>query len=429
MKHIYKFYFFALVFSCAGTLRAQIPTHLGPLLELLTEQDEANFNTELGQLSDSLFYDQFDGLRIEDFDLGIAHDSLFYYLNNDTIINTDSLVQVWLNNGNDLDMWLGSGDVSSEDSTALNDEFDRLNEIWFTDHDSLNTVIDTYQDTLQFTNGFNTEDFVTCYEVFIGPLYQSFDLLETEYWPSLFTNTPNQGIDSLKEVLDTTLFDDAYDFEIAYGQEWSSINFWGEQYDLRANLIRIATVPKFNQTFETRWSLEGSFFLGEDAVENRGEIQELNFESGVNAFICNANFAMMYLPRFNGMGGTADFRLYTSIGVDAGTYVPSHIDLTVPAYANRIGKTTGWGPELGFGFIIDFQQLFTLYSYGTIARGNVINGFDYKYHSATINAGIRYNDAINVRYTLGESSWAPNDQKNVRYSRFTVGVILDSLRR
>jgi hypothetical protein len=213
---------------------------------------------------------------------------------------------------------------------------------------------------------------------------------------------------------------------MAFGQEWSQVYFWGERYSARSSLIRIATVPRFNQNIETRWALEGSFFKNDEDLYDESTA---SLEEGLNPFICSANFAMMYLPRLATLnGGVGDFRLYSSIGMDLGTYAPAHAIASDPRFAGRVGNTTGYGPQIGVGFVLDYSSI-VLYSYATYARGNVVDAENYKYHAATVNAGIRLGDTLNVRYTMGESVWAVNEQKRAMFSRLTVGVILDSLRQ
>lgn len=427
MKHFYFLTIFILSFTLQNTLKAQAPTHLGPLLELFTEDEQNNFINELNLLSDSLLFNPSDGFRLSDFDLSIPVDSLFFYIGQGSIGETDSLTQVWLANQGELNNWLGTGTVSPDDSLALTDEFLRINQIWNSDYDSLNTFIGSYQDSL---GGINPGVFgggVTRYELFSGNWQQAYRCLWLNILPATLEGNVNQGIDSLREVLDTTLFFNGYDFEIAYGQEWSQVGFWGERYSARSSLLRVATVPRLNQNIETRWALEGSFFRNSEDVYD----ENASLEDGLNPFICSANFAMMYLPKvgtIQGRAGSGDFRLYTSIGMDMGTYVPAHIIASDPQFAGRVGNTTGYGPQIGAGFVLNFEAL-SLYSYATMARGNVIESNDYKYHATTLNAGVRLGDVMNVRYTLGESVWAPNEAKIATFSRLTVGVILDSLRR
>lgn len=424
MKHIYLL-FGLFLFTAPIALKAQEWGNLGPLLELFTQDEENNFNNELEGLSDSLLFDRFDGLRLSDFDLGFAQDSLFYYINNGGIDQTDSLSQFWLLNQNDLDSLLATGQFSPDDSTSISESFFGINETWYTDYDSLNIIIGSYSDTLTNVDSIGITDGNIRWEQFSGPWHQSYRLLENSIWQDLIDGTSNQGIDSIGEVLDTTLFNSLFDFEIAYGQEWSQVNFYGEQYQTRASMIRVANVPKLRQNFESRWALEGSFFANTEDLygENNANLVE-----GLNPFICNGNFAIMYLPKFGSIGSHGEFRLYTSIGMDLGTYIPAHADTASPLLADRVGKTTGYGPQIGAGFVINYSNL-SFYSYGTVAHGDIVeeNNLGYRYNASTINAGIRFGDTVNVRYTLGESSWAPMGGKTASFSRFTVGIILDRL--
>lgn len=423
MKHIYLLLATLVLLVAGGRLQAQTPTNLGPLLDLFTESEQNNFTNELHQLGDSLIYNPYDGFRLSNIDLTIPVDSLFFYLGQGTIGQTDSLTDIWSMNQDMLNNYLGTNDVSPVDSSSLTTAFTNINNVWNTDYDSLNTVITSYQDSLSDANEQTFSSWATAFPLLTGDWLLSYNQLLNNQLPAVLSGNTNQGVDSLTEVLDSTLFANGYDFEMAFGQEWSQVHFWGERYSARSSLVRIATVPRFNQTIETRWAIEGSFF---NSSEDLFDENSASLDQGINPFICSANFAMMYLPRLATLrGGKGDFRIYTSVGMDLGTYAPSHAN---SLYADRVGNTTGYGPQIGAGFVLDYSDI-VLYSYATYARGNVVDAENYKYNASTLNAGIRLGNAINVRYTLGESVWAVDDQKRATFSRLTVGVILDSLRQ
>ena len=120
-------------------------------------------------------------------------------------------------------------------------------------------------------------------------------------------------------------------------------------------------------------------------------------------------------------------RLYTSIGMEAAAYMPSHIEVGAPGSAgSRVGKTTGYGPQVGVGFTAGYENVI-FYSYGTVAHGAIIESDDYRYNSMTINAGFRFGNTLNVRYSYGDYAWAPDGNKTAQLSRFTVGIIIDDL--
>ena len=83
---------------------------------------------------------------------------------------------------------------------------------------------------------------------------------------------------------------------------------------------------------------------------------------------------------------------------------------------------------MGAGAIINVKAA-TLYTYGTLATGDVINGSDYRFNARSANAGIRYGDEVNILYSYGKTRWAPNNNKMVDYHRVTVGIILSALNR
>ncbi len=210
---------------------------------------------------------------------------------------------------------------------------------------------------------------------------------------------------------------------MAYGQETSNIHFWGDEYSVRANVIRVASVPTFRQNMETSWAAETSFF---NKSENSQQETSVALKDGMNTLMYHGNFSLLFLPQVGFVNnGKAEFRIYTSIGLDIGSYVPSHVDSDYP---ERVGLTTGFGPEVGLGFVVNLESV-SLYGYGTIAQGAIEAADFYNYNSSSLNTGIRIGDVLNIRYTLGESRWANKGHKKANFSRFTVGILLDSLNR
>lgn len=438
MKHNYSnslVVLMLLLFSCS--LQAQSWGSLTPLFNFLPEGTEEFFDEEFEGLSNDLLYDDNDGITVSGFDLATAEDSLFHYLNEGSIGEADSAMVFWDYNQEELDNAIENNDVTTEDSTSLSNEVIRLEDIWYSQNDNLNGSIGDYQNELSNIDSLTIEKGDQRWDVHQGTWDNIFGTLADDGHPTL---SNNQEAENVEDLLDNTIFSSIMDFEIAYGQEFSDIKFYKEAYSARSNLLRIASVPRLDQLLEVRWAVEGSFFnapeelsatpfLDEDPSAANSDL--LNLDSGLNPFIINANFAITYAPSLGSIGSSGKFRLYSSVGMEAGAYLPSHRTDEVVFrvdHTNRVGKTTGYGPQIGAGFAINFTG-YSFYSYGTVATGIVNLSSDYRYNASTVNAGIRLGDALNVRYTMGNASWAPNENKTVSYSRFTVGIILDELRR
>lgn len=436
-----KLYFFLAMFFWISLQTTQINAQAwgttGPFFDLFSVDEESTFNLNLDILTDSLLQDRFDGLQLSDFDLGMASDSMFHYLNagSGSVEPTDSLTGVWQSGQNDLDGFIDSANLSSEDSVLVYQDFGHINDVWNNEYDSLNAVIGTYQDTITNLDEVGMGDGVIRFDQYAGKWHQAYLCLLNNGLPMAQGASSHAGVNNIdiEGLLDTTLLSSLLDFEIAFGQEWAEVNFFNESYNVRSSLLRIASVPKYNQIMEMRWALEGSFFNNDEDILNLTELSNNNsLAEGMNPFICSANFALMYLPSFGSIGDNGTFRLYTSIGIDLGVYAPSHADYEHPSpnarqdFSDRVGLTSGYGPQIGAGFVVNYSD-FSFYSYGTVARGEVIGESEYVYNATTINAGIRYGDAINIRYTLGDSSWAPDGNKSAKFSRFTIGVILDEI--
>ncbi|MEM1215662.1 MAG: hypothetical protein AAGJ82_08260 [Bacteroidota bacterium] len=423
-----QFYLFATLFVCLTiNVNAQNWSTLGPLIDIFTEQQENEFNEDVDELTFDLFLNTNDTISLADFEFGLAQDSLLFYMSNDNQLGTtDSLTGVWGMHNDELNNFFNNTNLSEEDSTTVSNDFFRINDIWNNEYDSLNTIILSSADSLGTLDSSLVEDGFRRYDMSQGPLANLFGELEEGQLPTLFDDNDNIGVDNIGEALDTTLFSSALDLEMAFGQEWSTTRFYSESYDVRASLMRFASVPRLDQNFEFRWALQGSFF---NADENLIRDEVDNLEDGMNPYICHGETSILYTPMLSCFNNTI-FRLYTSVGMEAATYVPSHRIEDDPRFADRVGKTTGYGPQLGVGFSVAHMGML-FYSYGTVARGDVINAEDlgYNFHSMAINAGARFGDAVNIRYSYGDYAWAPNGNKSSRFSRFTVGIILDELNR
>ncbi|RMF01553.1 MAG: hypothetical protein D6772_04625, partial [Bacteroidetes bacterium] len=291
-------------------LQSQSWNQLGPLIELFSQEERDEYEGELDELRRRLLFNRNDGLQLGDLDSGPAIDSLISHLSGHGLETPDSLTDVWNLNRGQLDSLLGRGLFSTEDSLALSDQFDFVNGEWYNELDSLQRVINGEFPDLNRDLLSNGENRTEAFSGNLGYAINSLSRRSGDYRDGI----PVQGLDSLTEVLDTTLFAAGMDIEIAFGQESAQVGFYRESYSARSSLIRVASVPTYRETLTYRWSMEGSFFsVAEDLTFETNS----SLAQGLNPFICNANAAMLYLPYFGLIGdGTAEFRFYTSIGVD-----------------------------------------------------------------------------------------------------------------
>lgn len=417
MKHSYLLLLFLVSGIALPNLNAQEWDHFGSLINFFDNDDDDYFNTELGGLQDEFSFG--------DVGLSGSVDSLFFLLDNNTLGQADSSQNVWNSGGTFLGSMIDTNDLTQDDSLSFTNQYSDLNDAWNSDIDSLNTVMGSYQGELDGIDLNAIHQGEVRSDAFKGQTSHSMITVDNRV-DDFFKEHTDQDPDDLEDLLKTSIFSGLFDIEMAFGQEWNDVQFWGDEYSVRANLIRVASVPTFRNIIETRWSLESSFFNGN--TDTRGETNAALSEN-LNPLMYNANFSFLFLPSVGTVSrGRAEFRIYTSIGLDVGTYAPSHVDSQFP---ERIGQTTGVGPELGAGFAVNFENV-SLYGYGTIAHGEIRHSDiwpDYRYNSKTLNTGIRIGDFLNIRYTLGNSEWALEDRKTASFSRFTVGILLDSLRR
>lgn len=397
-----------------NTAQAQIWSGFEPVFEQLDSTERANFADELDNLLDSWHYGSVE--------LNSIVDSLFNGMSiYDPTAPVDSMLTAWTNNRNNLvDLLDGSG-LEMLDSLALIDEFDRINEIWYVNLDSLNAVLELYGDSTAFSPGL-AQEAVRRFEVFEGLWTQIFRDLQESVENGLDLTDPN-GIGNFPELLDT-LLGSSFDLELAYGQEFADVRYYDETYSVTANMIRLGSVPRFDRNWEARWSIKGSFFNAD--AEILAEASSL--VEGFNGLLCNAQFALMYNPTISRSRRGVTIRLYSSLGMEASTYVPPHVRDYDPRSLDNVGNTTGYGPQIGAGAVISVGQA-SLYTYGTLSTGDVVQGFDYRFRGRTANAGIRYGNAVNVLYSYGNAQWAPNRNKFIEYHQISVGVILAELHR
>lgn len=382
----------------------------------------------LDQLTDTQRTDFFDNLGNFDLDslgVGLNGSGVVDSLNG-TVLNglpfsgIDSLNFEW-GAGRDslVETIMALGNDSLNLDSILN-LYDDINTTWLSNLDSLSNQFGNYQDSLSSNN---TVD---------DPPAQSFDSLLVRLpsdADSLYTGS--FGGDRLQGIVDQLFNKNTFTYlELAYGKTSANLQFYDEVNDRleEIDIIRIASVPTFETIFESRWHGSASFYTSKSTNPDTG-VEE---KTGFKPFIFNFDYAIMYNPGFT-FGGIS-FRYLTGLGFEASVLSPSFA-ATQPATMgyNRLGNTFGYGPQLSTGFSATEGNI-TTYALASTAIGSVVcfDFLDHAYTSRKFEAGIRYADAINLRYALNLQSWTADldasTGKNVRTtSEVTVGVILDEL--
>lgn len=363
-----------------------------------------------------------------------AFDGLFDVLGNDMPAGgfDESYNDVWgagfgLLSGSLPDSGL---DIGSQD-TILG-AFSNISGIFQGNSDSLGGAFGQYENEFRF----DTEN----WDVVIvdgEPLAQSnFNQLENNFDMNVNPDDPASIADIIGSLFNADLFPD---LEIAFGIQESSLKYWGMGYRADAKVIRVGSVPRFNQgggisqqfqlPVEARWHVQASW-LSRDDVRSQGDANlsdALDEFDGFSPLLFRGDFAMMATPVV-GSTGNLTFRFITSLGMEAGTYAPAHKNFNGRHRAENQGFATGFGPQVGTGFSVTAGQL-TMYSLATVARGDTFKSASpYRFSSRQIEAGIRFGNIINVRYSQGMSTWQPDDNRYAAVEhQVTIGIILQEL--
>lgn len=326
---------------------------------------------------------------------------------------------------------LGLSDV---DENALLDETSNVFDIFNNNKDSLGNILDTNGENLSF----DSTNWSVVILGFDGLANQQFEVMQDTLEASVNLADPI-GVHNLKDLIDQ-LFDANIfpDLELAFGTQLLDLNYWEMPYTKQTRLIRVGSVPrfqknKFNQRdgilrlpVEARWHVTASWANSkEPTLTNPSELS--TEREKFTPMLLDGDFAMMAIPVVGNWGNTF-FRMITSVGMEFGTYAPSHVDYDPPFTLPNKGFATGFGPQMGAGFAMVTGDLI-IYTYGTMAHGEMFNTeLGYKYDSKYWNAGIRYGNIVNVRYRMGEISWQPHGNRlaNLR-NELTVGIILSEL--
>ena len=393
---------------------------------------------QTGSGSNQGFLDNFDELGNEwNYDLtgsNDAFDELFGALGNNSPAGTldDDYLDVW---GPGLGLLSdgipGLGQSLGSQDSILNTYAD-INGVFNSNADSLGGLFDQYQDSLKF-DAENWEVVVIDGEELND---QQFDELSNSFDATFDLENPTSASDVLGSLFSAELFPD---LELAFGTQEADLSYWGMDYKAKAKVIRVGSVPRFDQgttmsqqfslPIEARWHMQASF-LSKDGIKQQGDgglSKILDDYDGFSPLLFSGDFAVMATPIVGTLGNT-QFRFITSLGLEVGTYAPAHKHFNEPYTQKNQGFTTGYGPQFGTGFSVSAGDL-TIYSLATFSKGETLRSeLGYEYNSGRFEAGMRYGNIINVRYSTGKASWQPkgNRTANVR-NQVTVGIILNEL--
>ena len=391
-----------------STQRADYITKLFNDLDVDETVDSLNFSVD----------DLGDGLD----DSGVV-DSLTQLISGDNpIAGLDSLSFEWMNGRDYLSDLVDSTNSDTFDISTILGEYDFVNGQWNQNLDSLTNIFDTTKAEITIIDDLDVDD----------PPSQDFDSLSTYFNPGIDTTTTGGlGGDRFDRILGLLFSRDLFtNLELAYGQKNANIRFYNEP---RANksevqVIRVGSVPSFKSLWEARWHASGSFTNSTTTILPDGTS---SIRQEFNPLVMDFDYAVMYNPGFR--FGPLSFRYISGLGIEAAMYAPSHFSTLNANTSRRLGNTVGYGPQISTGFSLT-QGDITTYAIASAAYGSVVCGdmLDHNYSSIKYEAGVRYSNIINIRYSVGEQSWTAdlddNTGKRVRTDqRFTVGLMLESL--
>jgi hypothetical protein len=413
MKKLTLFATVILALFFNSDLQSQNWGNFGPLLSQLDSANRVEYLNNLYQLDGNT------GLNNQQF--GSAMDSLNAASNG---TNPASGVANLVPSGvrDSLKRFLDVKNFAILDSFTVIGQFDTLNQFWGNNSGNINSLFGTFENNL---NGINqvpttyTSTNTTQWE--LGQ-----DSLAYNQLVSTSVTAPN-GVKNFKALFNT-LFNPSYftSLEMYAGMQNANVRYYTFLYDARTPVIGVRTSEQFNRTWEPRWRGQGSWFAtSKSIVSNEGVAATIQKNA---PFMFNGGFDMMFNPAILPLPGsiTGQLRLISILGIDASIYAPAH-KASSGIRANNKGFTVGWGPVIGGGMALKSGTT-TIYGLSTITFGQVKStGIDananYDYNSARIEAGIRYQNNISLRFEQGFSNrWAAGTNKNVRYTQVTVGL-------
>ncbi len=337
--------------------------------------------------------------------------------------------------------------LDSLDQDTLLGEIVHIQNIFDSNFDSLANLFNQYQDSLSF-DSINWN--VTIID-FNDISDDHFNLLQDSL--NFFTGSDQPIGPHNFTGLISKLFSSAFfpDLELAFGRQSANLEYWGLRYGAEAKVIRIGSVPRFDKVFihtrpgmelrlpiEARWHFEASWnpVTRHETFNDINNVLAPNYnigkapafgDKGFNPLLLSGDFAIMATPKIGRWGNTY-FRILTSLGMEAGTYAPAHREYRSPYTSYNKGYATGYGPQAGGGFSMATGSL-VIYTMTTVAHGTLVHcPMPYKYNSWRIEAGMRFGDIINVRYSKGRMSWQDHNNRRAEIGhQVTVGIILKQL--
>ena len=326
----------------------------------------------------------------------------------------------------------GLGLDQVDEDTLLGEAQNVLN-IFNNNADSLGNILNTNGNDLSF----DSTNWSLVILGFDGMADQQFGILQDSFDMSMDAADP-LGPHNVSELMEMLFSADIFpDLELAFGTQVLDLNYWELPYSREARLIRLGSVPRFNKRamdckdgilrlpIEARWHVEASWT--NDRSPTLADPEGKSSEREFTPLVLDGNFAMMAIPAVGRWGNTV-FRMITSVGMEFGTYAPSHVEYAPPFTLPNRGFATGFGPQLGAGFAMVTGDL-VIYTYGTMAHGQMFRTEqDYNFDSKYWNAGIRYGNVVNVRYRMGDISWQTHGNRTAKLrSEISVGIILSEL--
>lgn len=402
------FFFFLFTFQ----VQAQFPL-FESFLSQLDSTEQENFLDDFGNLQNNF---DLDSLNQD----GVLDDLLEQILFSEDLSPDEGFLDAWEDGFGNLEDIYDTDLLDSTDLGLIIEEYLRLDTIFNQNFDDFGAAFGNYQDSLLFdeTDTISLENSETAIDLQLIQL-QAFLQISG-------SNTPADGLGDfrplIKKLLDKNTFPH---IELAFGFQQADINYYGDWKTTQAPLVRIGSVPQFNSLFENHWHVQVSWT--DRAVDTNEEVPVVLEE--VQPLLLDGSYSATLSPIHFGIGDMTG-RLVTSLGAEVGTYAPKHQESNLPhSMANR-GFTTGLGVQAGAGFALTAND-FVVYSLATLAYGDVVKCvLPYRYQSNKIQAGVRFKDIINIRYSTGTQNWAPNRNRMVsRGHEVTVGLILDSLHR
>lgn len=404
-------------------INAQESGLFGSLYGQMDSIERQSFLGNLDSLLSGDFTDDSGELILGNLGNGIIDSGVIDSLNSlrdgsNPISDLDALTSEWGAGRDTLSGFLAGNGIDSTGQADLLGQFDITNSNWDMNTDSLGDIFDDYQDDLDPGSEVNID----------GPPSPGIGNIFNDLNNSLDT-TATSGLGGFSSVINDLFNSSLFtDLEIAYGRKKADVGYYGTGYSTgmeSTQVVRIGSVPSFDKLWESRWSASASWTPEEFLTGGGDPTSTPTNEGGFSPLVFDFEFASMYNPGFS-FGNIAGARVITSLGMEMSTYAPAHIDPSLQRTANNVGYTTGFGPQVGTGFATRVGQV-TSYAMGTFALGRV-NGAGYDYQSMKFEAGTRFGDKINLRYSVGQQDWSLDANKRVNTrQQFTVGVLTSSL--